>query len=416
MVKLKRIWVLGLVVLSLWLGAAGGVILDRQALAQTAPNTTPDLSLMTQAWSTIQKEYVDRAAVQPQQLIYGAIGGMVNALGDTGHSRFLTPQMVQQEENFAKGEFEGIGAEVEIKDGHLTIVTPIDGSPAQKAGLKPGDVILKVDGQDISELPLGMAVAKVLGPAGTSVTLTILDPSTGGTRDVALVRARIPIRSVTWLRLPGTSIADVRVAAFNAGATKDLQTALSEIKQSGVTGIILDLRSNPGGLLDEAVGTASQFLANGDVLKEKDAQGKITAVPVKPGGSASDIPMVVLVNPGTASAAEIVAAALQDAGRAKLIGETTFGTGTVLNRFGLQDGSALLLATQEWLTRNGREVWRHGVTPDIAVTLQPGANILTPDAERDLTASQLQGSGDAQLLKGLDSLTGTDRGTVSTSP
>jgi carboxyl-terminal processing protease len=411
--KLRRIWVFVLVVVSLWLGAAAGVILDRQALAQTAPTTTPDFSLITQAWNTIQKQYVDRAAVQSQQLTYGAISGMVDALGDTGHSRFLTPQMVQQEENFAKGEFEGIGAEVEMKDGHLTIVTPIDGSPAQKAGLKPGDIILKVNGQDISQLPLGMAVAKVLGPAGTSVTLTIVDPSTGSTRDVTLVRARIPIRSVTWVRLPGTTIAHLRVATFNAGATKDLQAALADIKQSGITGIILDLRSNPGGLLDEAVGTASQFLANGDVLKEKDAQGKITSVPVKPGGSALDIPMVVLVNPGTASAAEIVAAALQDAGRAKLIGETTFGTGTVLSRFGLQDGSALLLATQEWLTRNGRQVWRHGVTPDITVTLQPSASILSPDAERGLTASQLRASDDAQLLKGLDSLTGTSRGIAS---
>jgi carboxyl-terminal processing protease len=332
---------------------------------------------------------------------------MVDSLGDTGHSRFLTPQMVREEDNFNKGQFEGIGAEVEAKDGNLTIVAPIDGSPAQQAGLKPGDIITRVNGQDISGLPLGQAVELILGQAGTKVTLTIYDPSTNRTRDVTLVRAKIDIRSVTWQRLPGTSIAHLRIAAFNAGVTKDLEKALTEMKQNGITGVILDLRSNPGGLLDEAVGTASQFLSTGNALEEKDAQGKITTVPVKPGGLATTLPTVVLIDQGTASAAEIVAAALQDAGRAKLIGETTFGTGTVLNQFGLPDGSALLIATQEWLTRNGRELWRHGVTPDTKVTLPADARPLIPETEQDLTAAGLQASKDTQLLTAVDSLTGT---------
>lgn len=409
---MKRKWgllALGLIILSLWLGLAEGVILDRVVLTRVAPveastGTAPDFGLMQQAWNTIQKAYVDRAAVQPQQLTYGAISGMVDALGDTGHSRFLTPQMVREENNFNNGQFEGIGAEVQSKNGYLTIVAPIDGSPAQKAGLKPGDVILKVDGRDITGLPLGQAVALVMGAAGSKVRLTIVDPGSGATRDVTLVRDRIDLHPVTWQRLPGTSIAHLRIAAFNAGATKDLEKALTEIQQSGITGIILDLRSNPGGLLNEAVGTASQFLADGNVLQEKDAQGKITAVPIKPGGLATAVPTVVLVNQGTASAAEIVAAALQDAGRAKLFGETTFGTGTVLSRFDLADGSALLIATQEWLTRDGRELWRHGVIPDTAVETKPGAALLMPESERALSASQLQASEDTQLLKALDSI------------
>jgi carboxyl-terminal processing protease len=413
---MKRKWLLvvALVILSLLFGLADGIILDRVVLVQAAPaapsGSAPNFQLIQQAWDTIQKNYVDRTALKSQELTYGAISGMVDALGDTGHSRFLTPEMVRQENNFDQGQFEGIGADVEEKDGNLVIVAPIDGSPAQKAGLKPGDVIAKVNGQDISGLPLGQAVALILGPAGTKVTLTIYDPSTNTTRDVNIVRAKIELNSVTWQRLPGTSIAHLRIAAFNSGVTKELETALTQMKQNGITGVILDLRSNPGGLLDEAVGTASQFLASGNALEVKDAQGKITPVPVKPGGLDTTMPMVVLVNQGTASAAEIVAAALQDAGRAQLVGETTFGTGTVLSRFGLPDGSALLIATEEWLTRNGRELWRHGVVPDVAVTLAPDATPLTPETERNLTAAGLQASKDTQLLKAIQLLPGTVRG------
>jgi carboxyl-terminal processing protease len=410
---MKRRWllVLGVVILALFLGLANGIVLDRVVLAHAASSgapavTGPDFKLIQQAWDTIQKNYVDRAALQSQELTYGAISGMVDALGDTGHSRFLTPQMVHEEDNFDKGQFEGIGADVESVNGNLTIVAPIDGSPAQKAGLKPGDIIARVNGQDISGLPLGQAVELILGPAGTKVTLTIHDPSTGNTRDVTLVRARIDLNPVTWQRLPGTSIAHLRIAAFTSGATKDLENALTQIKQAGLTGVILDLRSNPGGLLDEAVGTASQFLSSGNVLQVKDVNGKITPTPVKPGGLDTDLPMVVLTDQGTASAAEIVAAALQDAGRAQLVGQTTFGTGTVLNRFGLPDGSALLIATEEWLTRNGRQIWRHGVVPDIAVALSPDARALTPETERNLTAADLQASKDTQLLKAIEVLGG----------
>ena len=409
--KRRILWVLVVVVLSLCVGLANGVILDRTVQAHAAASSTPavsgpDLQLIKQAWDTLQQKYVDRSALQSTQLTYGAISGMVDSLGDTGHSRFLTPQMVREENDFNAGQFEGIGAEVESKGGNLTVVAPIDGSPAQKAGLKPGDIIAKVDGKDISQLPLGQAVALILGPAGTKVTLTILDPNSGATRDVTLTRASINLNAVTWQKLPGTSIAHLRIAAFTNGATRDLEKALKDMKQQGITGVILDLRSDPGGLLSEAVGAASEFLTGGNVLQEKDAQGNVKVDPVKAGGVAPAIPMVVLTDEGTASAAEIVAAALQDAGRAKLIGETTFGTGTVLQRFDLSDGSALLIATQEWLSRNGRELWRHGVTPDITVALPANAEPLIPETERNLTAAELQASHDAQLLKAVANLSG----------
>jgi carboxyl-terminal processing protease len=402
-----------LVVLVLAAGVGGGVVLDRQVLlAVDPPGNVPSgadsyFQLMAQAWNTIQQDYVDQQAVQPELMTYGAISGMVDSLGDTGHSRFLDPQMVKQQNDFTQGQFEGIGAYVEMKDGNVVIVAPIDGSPAQKAGLRPGDIITKVNGQDITGLPLDQVVAMILGPVGTSVTIAIMDPTTNATRDVTMVRARITLQNVVWQQLPGTTVAHVRVVAFSQGVTDDLKKALTDIQNQGLTGIILDLRNDPGGLLSEAIGVASQFLTSGNVLLEKDAQGQTTPVPVEPGGVTPNISMVVLINEGTASAAEIVAGALQDAQRATLVGETTFGTGTVLNEFPLSDGSVLLLATQEWLTPAGNTIWHQGLKPDVTVALPASVSPLIPSAERTMTAADLQSSGDAQLLKALQLLGGS---------
>ena len=296
---------------------------------------------------------------------------------------------------------------MEVKDGHVVIMAPMDGSPAQRAGLHPGDIILEVDGQNVADLRLDEVVGRILGPAGTQVTLTILEPKTGNTRDVTLERAKITIDNVTWRQLPGTTIVHVRISAFSKGVTQDLKDALAEIQSRDMTGMVLDLRSNPGGLLNEAVGVASQFLEEGDVLLAEDAQGKTSPVPVQPGGLAVDIPLVVLVDQGTASAAEIVTGALQDAGRATVVGETTFGTGTVLQEFPLSDGSVLLLATEEWLTPKGRVIWHHGLEPNVTVALPSDAEPLLPLTEQGLTADQLQDSSDAQLLRALDLLSGS---------
>jgi carboxyl-terminal processing protease len=329
---------------------------------------------------------------------------MVEALGDTGHSRFLDPSMVQAESSFNQGEFEGIGAEVQMKDGHVVIVAPMDGSPAEKAGVHAGDIILKVNGEDIVGLPIQEVVQRIMGPAGTTVQITLQNPATGLTRDLTITRAHILLHNVTWNMLPGTTIAHLRIAAFSNGVSDDLKKALDQIKNHQATGLILDLRNDPGGLLDEAVGVTSQFLSSGNVLQEKDANGAIKAVPVKSGGTALDIPLVVLINQGTASAAEIVAGALQDADRAKLVGETTFGTGTVLSQFTLPDGSAILLATQEWLTPKGRLIWHQGITPDVRVALNADAIPLNPEQEQEMTNLQLSASGDNQLLEAINRL------------
>jgi carboxyl-terminal processing protease len=410
---LRRLWLITVVVIALLLGMAGGMVIDRRGAFALGPqpgataSSTASLNtgLINEAFDLIQRRYVDRSAIQSDKLTDGAISGMVDALGDTGHTVFLSPQMVKQERDFTQGQFEGIGAEVEMKNGNVVIAAPIDNSPAQKAGLQPGDIILKVDGQDMTGLTLDQVVQHVAGPAGTTVTLTIQDAKTGATRDVKVTRARIVVPAVTWQMLPGTRTAHVRIAAFSENVSSDLQAALAAAKQQGATGIILDLRNNPGGLLDGAVGVTSQFLRGGNVLQEKDAQGRVQDVPVKSNLPKTDLPVVVLTNAGTASAAEITAGALQDAGRAQLVGETTFGTGTVLNQFPLSDGSALMLAIEEWLTPKGRTIWHQGIAPDVTVQLPQSTNPLTPDTEKGMTLDQIKSSGDAQLIKALDMIT-----------
>jgi carboxyl-terminal processing protease len=400
-----RQWVVVLVFIFLGVGVPVGCHLFAPKAPETIPaDARPDFRLMAEAWNTIERVYVNRAAVKPKQMTYGAISGMVDSLGDTAHSRFLTPEMVKQERNLTKGVLEGIGAELQMKNSQVVIVTPMDDSPAEMAGLKPGDIILKVNGEDVSGLPLEQVVTRILGPPGASVSLTILNPNSGRTSEITIIRARVIIQSVTWHRLPGTAVAHLRISTFSKGVTADLRKALRQIEQEGASGLILDLRNNPGGLFDEAVSTASQFLASGNVVLVKDAKGKITAIPVKSGGLALTLPMAVLINEGAASAAEIVAGALQDGHRASLVGEKTFGTGTVLEDFPLTDGSSLLLATDEWLTPDGHVIWHRGITPDVAVSLHPDIMPLVPDREKSMTAAELKSSGDEQLLRALNLL------------
>jgi carboxyl-terminal processing protease len=406
--------VIALIVAAFVGGLFGGLVLDQAGRAAgllphlEAAAQSPDYKLIGEAWDAINRVYVDRKAVDVQQLTYGAITGMTDALGDTGHSRFLTPDMLREETSYVQGKFQGIGAEVEMKDGAVTIVAPFDNSPAQKAGLRPGDVIAKVDGLSLMGLSLHDAIQHILGPAGTQVTLTVLTPKTGKIRDITVTRQEITIKAVTWQLLPGTGsarIAHLRISSFSQSTTSDLRQALTDMQQQGVTGIILDLRNNPGGLLERAVEVASQFLSTGSVVRVRDANGKENILEVKPGGLATTMPLTVLINGGTASAAEIVSGALQDAHRARLFGGKTFGTGTVLQQYKLSDGSALLLATGEWLTPAGRVIWHNGIAPDVEVALDPNVTPLLPETERSLSAADIQASQDDPLLRALDALT-----------
>lgn len=395
--------VAGLAIIVFTAGMSVGVYLDRHVspIVAVPRDSAPEFRLFSEAWTTTRHVYVDHGALDTKHLMYGALDGMVNSLQDTGHSRFLTPEMVRLENNYQMGQIEGVGVEVQQKDGHVVIVTPIEGSPAQAAGLRSGDIILDVNGQPVSDI--ADAVRRILGPAGTSVTLTILSPP-GTTKDVTLVRAKITIRSVTWHMIPGSTVAHVRLASFASGTASQLKDALTAIDKQDATGLILDLRNNPGGLLDEAINVTGVFLKSGNALIEKDTSGKKKPVPVNPASTVTDLPTVVIINGGTASAAEIVAGALQDAGRAKLVGETTFGTGTVLQKFPLPDGSALLLAVQEWLTPSGKTIWRKGLAPDLDVSLAQNAVPVYPTAEENMTAEQFRSGSDQQLLKALSLL------------
>lgn len=403
-------------------GFAAGVASERAHLLPGSiwhepPELAATFSIFWEAWSLVREHYVDQSAVDPRRMTYGAVEGMLRSLGDEGHTRFLSPEDLQAFQESLAGRLEGIGAEIAVRDGRPTIVAPLPGSPAQQAGLRAGDILVRVDGQDVSDLSIDQIVSRVRGPAGTSVTLTVLHRGEASLTDITVVRAQIIVPNVSWAILPGTGVAHVAVSQFGERASDDLVAALQEARAGGARGVILDLRNNPGGLRNEAVEVASQFLADGNVLLEQDAQGRRTPLPVKAGGVAVDMPLAVLINEGTQSAAEIVAGALQDHQRGPLIGTTTFGTGTVLSTFSLSDGSAVLLGTVEWLTPNGRRIWHQGITPDVRVTLPANAIPLTPREESGLTMEEIRARQDTQLLRALDDVlprlpAASDRGTA----
>jgi carboxyl-terminal processing protease len=236
------------------------------------------------------------------------------------------------------------------------------------------------------------------------VVLTVFRPDTGESLEFAIVRDEVKVPAASWNMIPGTSVALIRMSQFSANLDDNLVEIIKEAKAEGATQLIVDVRSNPGGLLEQAVKVTSEFLPDGDVLLQEEADGSRKAFPVRRGGVATDIPLVVLINRGSASSAEIFAGAIQDHQRGQVVGETTFGTGTVLKPFDLDDGSALLLGTSQWLTPNGRLIRKQGIEPDVAVDLPVGAAIIVPSELEALTVAELLTSEDAQLLKALELL------------
>ncbi len=405
-------WLSGaLLMIVLALFFVGGIMFDRVVMRGFVFGSDHEgfnEALLDEARTVIQNNFVDRDAATTERLQDGALAGMVDILGDTGHSRFMTPTMVEEQHNYTAGEFEGIGAYVEMRDGFVTVVSPIDNSPAQAAGVQPGFIVLEVAGEDMAGKTLQEVVERILGPAGSEVTITFFNPESGENVTLTIERARIELENVTWTMLPGSTIAYTRVAGFSQDVGKELGAAIDAAEAQGATGIILDLRNNPGGLLHEAVAVSAQFLPpDGVVVLRQDAQGDVKQELVPNDAAPTSLPVVVLINQGSASASEIVSGALQDAGRATLVGETTFGTGTVLNEFGLSDGSAILLATEQWLTPDGRVIWREGIVPDEMVELTGPVRLLTPDTADDLTADELAATEDAQLLRALEILRAT---------
>ncbi len=362
-----------------------------------------EFGLIKEAWDTLHGQYVGRDELDDRVLIYGAIEGLTDAVGDTGHTDFMSPAERKERSDSLSGSYVGIGVRIEPDDAGLPrVVGVFDGSPAETAGLAPDDVIVKVDGQTTAGKSIDEVAGWVRGEAGTSVELTVRSGADGPQRTLSIVRADVPIEPVSWTLVPGSATALIRLEQFSSGSADDMVAALKGARAAGAGQIVLDLRGNPGGYVNEAVGIASQFLASGVVYIERNAADERTEHPVSPGGVATDLPLVVLVDGNSASAAEILAGALQDAGRAEIVGETTYGTGTVLGEFDLSDGSALRIGTVEWLTPEGRRIWHQGIAPNVPIALAEGVVPLTPDDVRALTAAAAESVADAQLARALE--------------
>jgi len=384
--------------------AVGGSGTLFQPVVAQAAGQPAKFDIFWQAWNIVHRDFVDQDALDMTELTYGAIRGMIAALGDEGHTSFLTPEEVVRHRSDSSGEYTGIGASIGVEDGLPVIVAPFDGSPAEEAGIEAGDIIIEVDDEDVTAWPLNDVVEHIRGEAGTEVELTVLRPDEGTSMEIAITRGEIDSPTATWAMLPGTQVALIRLSQFSADATDELTAAIAEARVAGATSLIMDVRNNPGGLLQQAVQVTSQFLKGGNVMQQEDAAGKRQVFPAKRGGVATDIPMVVLVNRGSASSSEIFAGAMQDHERATLVGETTFGTGTVLEPFPLSDGSALMLGTSQWLTADGRLIRKQGIEPDVLVEIPMGTKWLSPSVIEDLTVEELLESEDAQVLKALELL------------
>ncbi len=363
-----------------------------------------EFDVFWQVWTLAHRFYVDRDALDNTRLTYGAINGLIRALGDEGHTRFLTPEEVVRQRTEVSGKFFGIGAQVTIEDGMPVIVAPLDGSPADRAGVRAGDIILEVDGEDVTTLPLNEIIDRIRGEKGVAVVITFFRPDTDESLEISIIRDEIKLDVVTWTMIPGTNAALIRMSQFSANLNDDFVAAFEEAQAAGATALVIDVRNNPGGLLEQAITVTSQFLTGGNVLLQEDADGLREEYAVKPDGIAPNIPLVVLINRGSASSAEIFAGAIQDQERGVLVGETTFGTGTVLRPFQLDDGSALLLGTSQWLTPDGRLIRKQGIAPDIVVEVPVGSDLLSPLELEEMTAAELLQSEDTQLLKALEQL------------
>jgi carboxyl-terminal processing protease len=322
------------------------------------------LKVFTEVLSLIQANYVDET--KPRDLIYGGIKGMLETLDP--HSSFLPPDIFKEMQVETQGSFGGLGIEITVKDRQLTVVAPIEGTPADRAGLHPGDRIVKIDGDPTKDMTLIEAVKKLRGPKGTSVTLTILREESPGPFDLTLVREVIDVKSVRAKDL-GDGIAYIRISSFQERTGKDLLKAIEQFQKNGISALVLDLRNDPGGLLNQAVQVSDLFLDKGQLIvyTEGRIKNQDLRFSAEHGAQVPKVPMVVLVNGGSASASEIVAGALQDWKRALVLGTKTFGKGSVQTVIPLSDGSGLRLTTAKYYTPKGRSIHGTGIVPDIVV-------------------------------------------------
>jgi len=374
------IFILGLVILAggtgYWLGGQeitlqlGGperVKIDRGVPA----DKNLDFSLFWIAWDRLAESYLDKSALKPQEMIYGAIKGMVASLGDP-YTVFLPPEENEEVKEDLNGTFEGVGIQLGYRDEQLAVIAPLSGMPAEKEGIRAGDLILRIDDKETIDITLPEAVNLIRGPKGTTVKLTLLHQGEKEPYVVTIVRATILVPSVEVDFLE-EDIAHLKLMRFGDRTSDEWERAVSRIltHQPTVKGIILDLRNNPGGYLSGSVFITSEFLSHGVVVKQEDASGRTESYPVDRTGKLLTQPLVVLVNQGSASASEIVAGALQEYKRAKIVGDLTFGKGTIQEAEDLPGGSGLHITTARWLLPSGASLDKNGIVPDNLIEENP---------------------------------------------
>ncbi|HNY35834.1 MAG TPA: S41 family peptidase [Candidatus Pacearchaeota archaeon] len=351
-----------------------------------------DFSLLKKAWDQVSTDYVDQSKIDKTKMTYGAISGMVNAIGDP-YTEFFNPEEAKKLEQDLAGSFEGIGLQLGIKNNQITAISPIKGTPAEKAGLRPGDMVLAVNAISTSNLSLDEVVNMIRGPKDTKVTLTISREGAEN-KDIVITRAVIKVPSMDYEIKEvanGKKIAIITLYQFSDTVYQDFKTAAIDILNNNVSGIILDMRSNPGGLVNQATSIAGWFLDKGQlILSEQDKNGEKTELTSNGPSNFASIPLVVLINDGSASASEILAGALKDDRKVPIIGVTSFGKGTVQQIINLDDGSSLKITTAKWYTPSGVRIQDTGIEPDIKVDLTQKDYEQNKDPQLDRALQELE--------------------------
>lgn len=346
-------------------------IFSKENAELTAQGSLPkgfDSETFTEVWNYVKENYVDAEKVTDEKLFFGALEGVVGSARDP-YSVYLEPVTSEQFQEEISGLFQGIGAEIGIRNSELTVISPLPGSPAEKAGLKGGDIIFKIDGKETKDMPLMTAVNLIRGKEGTRVILTIFRVDSAKEKEVTVTREKIQIKSIEWKMIGG--VAYMKYKYFNEDTLSEFVSATNEIILKNPSGFILDLRNNPGGLLRTAIETSSYWIGGDEIVViEKKRDGTFIAEKASNGKAIfRGIPTVVLINRGSASGSEILAGALQDYKLATLVGERTFGKGSVQDLRLLNDRSSVKLTIAKWLTPKGREIDEKGIDPDIKVEL-----------------------------------------------
>ena len=330
-----------------------------------------DFSLFWDAWNLIERKYVNRFELDRQKMVYGAIVGMLDSLGDP-YSVFMEPEDSEKFIDDMSGSFDGIGAEVGIRKEILTVISPLEGNPAQKAGLKPGDKILKIDDTLTGDLTLDEAVSLIRGEKGTEVALLIFRDEWEETKEIKVIRDEIKIPIIKW-EIKDNNIAYIQFYHFTENSAIEFNKTINEILKLNPKGIVLDLRNNPGGYLEVSVDIASWFLPKGEIVVIEDfGDGKNNEFVSRGYKKLEDMPTIVLINEGSASASEILAGALRDIRGIKLVGQKSFGKGSVQQLEKLKGGSSVKITVAKWLTPSGISISEEGIIPDeeVEITLE----------------------------------------------